>query len=71
MNKKAFEKLVQIIENSVWHNCIYLTQDCYAYEVRNKLGYGARWEFKKDAPIFFRGFVEPPMENGHEMKWRH
>ena len=71
VNERAFKKLEEIIENSVWHNIIVLTQECYAYEIRNELGYGARWEFKKNEPIFFRGFVEPPMENGHELRWRH
>ena len=45
--------------------------ESFAYEIRNALGYGARWEFKPNDKIFFRGFLEPPMENGHELKWRH
>ena len=71
INSKAIKKLNQIIENSVWHNIMYLVDESYAYEIRNPLGYGARWEFKPNEPIFFRGFLEPVMENGHELKWRH
>lgn len=71
VNNHAHGCLEKVIMNAVWHNVMVLSQDCYTYEVRNQNGYGARWEFKKDEPIFFRGFVEPPMENGHELKWRH
>lgn len=42
-------------------------------------GYGARWlailsdsGSKNDRPVLkFRGFVEPMMENGHEVGWKH
>ena len=71
VNSKALKKVNQIVENSVWHNVIYLVEESFAYEIRNALGYGARWEFKPNDKIFFRGFLEPPMENGHELKWRH
>jgi hypothetical protein len=44
------------------------------------LGYGARWSVffiphsgwtKDKFKVKFRGFVEPMMENGHEIGWRH
>ncbi|CAH0520807.1 unnamed protein product [Peronospora belbahrii] len=37
-------------------------------EIRNALGYGARWDAETKA---FRGFLEPPMTNGHKIKWKH
>ena len=55
-------------------------------EVRNHLGYGARWELPPQPPqppqpvvgggdgrppIIFRGFLEPNMPDGHEKGWRH
>jgi hypothetical protein len=49
-----------------------------AYEVRNKEGYGARWTAKlrdnnnnHDISWLFRGFLEPPMEDGHSVGWIH
>lgn len=38
------------------------------FEVREALGYGARWS--ADGSVF-RGFLEPHMEDGHEKGWRH
>jgi hypothetical protein len=56
-------------------------------EIRVASGYGARWTGDWSTTtttttmssqttttplnIQFRGFLEPPMENGHETKWRH
>jgi len=39
-------------------------------EIRNTLGRGARWGLENQV-VFFRGFIEPQMENGHEVGWRH
>jgi hypothetical protein len=38
-----------------------------ADEIRVIQSYGARREFQ-EAGIMFRGFVEPPMEDGHAKK---
>jgi len=62
--------LNRIIENCLWNNVFALPHDLKAYEVRVPQGYGARWEFQQSG-IAFRGFVEPPMEDGHAKKWRH
>lgn len=40
----------------------------HAVEIRLKEGYGIRWT---DSGRQFRGFLEPFMENGHEVGWRH
>lgn len=42
-----------------------LPHEVEAFEVRQDAGYGARW-IKSDDGWVFRGFVEPPMEEGHE-----
>lgn len=47
VNNHAHGCLEKVIMNSVWHNVMVLSADCYTYEVRNENGYGARWEFKK------------------------
>lgn len=38
------------------------------FEVRNIEGYGLRWSQNGHT---FRGFLEPQMENGHEVGWVH
>ena len=48
-------------------------------EVRNILGYGARWEAdwslkgcpEQPVDVVFRGFLEPQMDDGFERGWRH
>jgi hypothetical protein len=70
INEEAMACLVRIIEHCVWNNVFVLPHGLMAYEVRIGQGYGARWEFHQ-AGITFRGFVEPPMEDGHLKKWRH
>ena len=39
-------------------------------EARVPEGYGARWALTADGARF-RGFLEPPMEDGHAKRWRH
>ena len=70
MNQYALNDLEKVIRNSVWHNVFELPHGVKAFEIRVQQGYGARWEFKDDQ-IDFRGFLEPPMEDGHKKKWRH
>lgn len=71
INSNALRCLNFIIENCVWNNVFALPHDAKAYEIRCNPGYGARWEFKSDTEIFFRGFLEPVVEDGHEKRWRH
>eukprot|EP00961_Rhodomonas_salina_P089045 1197722-Rhodomonas_salina.2 len=41
-------------------------------EVRIQEGFGARWSGGfGGVPLQFRGFLEPMMEGGHEVGWRH
>jgi hypothetical protein len=70
INEEALRCLNRIVENGVWNNVFALPHEVMAYEIRVIQGYGARWEFQQ-AGIVFRGFVEPPMEDGHAKKWRH
>lgn len=37
-------------------------------EIRTIEGYGVRWLHDGTE---FRGFLEPQMEDGHEVGWRH
>jgi len=36
-------------------------------KLRIDRGYGIRWQ----TDAIFRGFLEPPMEDGHEKGWKH
>lgn len=71
VNTNALKCIERIVATSVWNNVFILPLDVFAYEIRQERGYGARWEFKKDGSISFRGFLEPPMPDGHLLKWRH
>jgi len=68
-NRRADDKLVEIIGNPAWENVHALPHDVVVYEVRNHQGYGARWECTP--PFKFRGFLEPQMEDGHSVGWVH
>ena len=70
INDEAVRCLERIIACAAWNNVFALPGDAKAYEVRERVGYGARWEFKESG-IAFRGFVEPVMKDGHEKRWRH
>ena len=71
INEHAKYMINLLIRTSVWHNVFILPQNLRAFEIRNISGYGARWEYQENGIITFRGFVEPPMEDGHLKKWRH
>ncbi|CAI2374750.1 unnamed protein product [Moneuplotes crassus] len=66
-NEHAFNKLKQIVQNSVWINIHGLPQDLIIIECRVSEGYGCRWTRDQE----FRGFIEPQMMDGHSKKWRH
>ena len=71
INTSALKCLNHIVHNCIWNNVFALPHEIFAYEIRCFPGYGARWEFKSNGEIFFRGFLEPFIENGHAKKWHH
>ena len=56
------------LENCIWINIHGLPHQIGIIELRNDKGYGIRWEVES---CFFRGFLEPQIENGHEKHWIH
>ena len=70
INEEAVRCVDRIVARAAWNNVFALPGEAKAYEVRERIGYGVRWEFKKEG-IMFRGFVEPVMKDGHEKRWRH
>ncbi|KAF8995979.1 hypothetical protein BDQ17DRAFT_1284769, partial [Cyathus striatus] len=82
INEKALLLFWRIMNGATWRNLHWLPHQVLVYEVRVAEGYGMRWSQNQsnsdDAnvpvskhPWVFRGFVEPMMENGHEVGWRH
>ena len=67
-NDKANKILEKILNECVWINIHGLPHDVGILEIRVEKGYGMRWEINNN---FFRGFLEPQMENGHEKGWIH
>lgn len=82
-NTNANKILVKIFSSIGWLNLHQLPHDMVVFEIRHTDGYGSRCSLglKTDAAVQqlstttqqlqFRGFLEPPMENGHEIGWRH
>lgn len=81
INKNALEILNKVMGNASWRNLHWLPHQVLVYEVRVREGYGMRWSQDQGTAVedkgpnarewIFRGFLEPPMENGHEIGWRH
>ncbi|CAB3983158.1 Hypothetical predicted protein [Paramuricea clavata] len=67
-NEHANQVLDKILADAVWINIHLLPHDVKILEVRNQLGYGARWSYDG---MIFRGFLEPQMSDGHSVGWRH
>lgn len=67
-NVHAMGKVTAILDNATWINIHWLPQDIYILEARQSDGYGARWLADGSS---FRGFLEPQMEGGHDVGWRH
>lgn len=67
-NRVALAKVNEILDTAVWKNIHSLPHAHVTMELRNALGFGARWTIEDQA---FRGFLEPQMANGHESRWRH
>ncbi|GAB5364956.1 hypothetical protein AAMO2058_001014900 [Amorphochlora amoebiformis] len=66
-NAKAFDALKRVLTDAIWLN-IHKTCEGTFLEIRNSLGYGVRWTADS---VSFRGFLEPHVEGGHDVKWRH
>jgi hypothetical protein len=82
INEKALVLFWKIMENATWRNLHWLPHQVLVYEVRVAEGYGMRWsqdhsrcgeEHKggEHRRWVLRGFVEPMIENGHELGWKH
>jgi hypothetical protein len=67
-NDNANIMLNLFLENCIWINIHGLPHQIGIIELRNDKGYGIRWEVES---CFFRGFLEPQIENGHEKHWIH
>ncbi|CAG5117240.1 unnamed protein product [Candidula unifasciata] len=67
-NEHAMKILNKILDNAVWINIYWLPHYSCIIEVRQNQGYGIRWSVDGSR---FRGLLEPPMVNGHEVGWRH
>ncbi|GAB5593158.1 hypothetical protein Unana1_08058 [Umbelopsis nana] len=73
-NETANIALAKIMNRPIWRNLHELPHNTLAYEIRHEKGYGARWTATIDngrAIWMFRGFLEPPMEDGHSVGWVH
>jgi len=82
INENALSLFRKVMDGATWRNLHWLPHQVLVYEVRVPEGYGMRWSQDQkldnddnnidvDGPWIFRGFVEPMMEDGHEMGWRH
>ena len=81
INERSLRLLWKVMDNATWRNLHWLPHEVLVYEVRVVEGYGMRWSQdqvdrsdgvkKENRPWIFCGFVEPSMENGHALKWRH
>ena len=70
-NAHARAVLERVLAEAVWLNA-HCTGGLAEplFEARVPEGYGARWALTADGARF-RGFLEPPMEDGHAKRWRH
>ncbi|OAX41826.1 hypothetical protein K503DRAFT_780367 [Rhizopogon vinicolor AM-OR11-026] len=81
INERALALFERVVDKSTWRNIHWLPHQVLVYEVRVEEGYGMRWSQDRSVlesgegtellPWSFRGFVEPMMENGHEIGWKH
>ena len=78
-NHDAEQLVLKLLEEAIWINIHTFggMEGQPVLEIRVESGYGARWTAEcingdrilKN--VMFRGFLEPQMEDGHEVKWRH
>ena len=71
INANALELFWKVMNAATWKNLHWLPHQVLVFEARVQEGYGMRWCQVGDGPWQLRGFVEPMMENGHELGWRH
>lgn len=83
INERALILFERVVDNSTWRNLHWLPHQVLVYEARVAEGYGMRWSQDRSVlesggvvvaglPSWtFRGFVEPMIENGHEVGWKH
>ncbi|KAI8898725.1 hypothetical protein BC833DRAFT_620068 [Globomyces pollinis-pini] len=67
-NQLANKILLEILKQAIWFNIHRLPHDIFVLEIRVQEGFGLRWNSDGSS---FRGFLEPMMENGHELGWVH
>lgn len=67
-NEVARSTLLRILEHCTWMNIHLFPHEVIVLEIRVESGFGCRWDLTSG---FFRGFVEPYMENGYEVGWIH
>eukprot|EP00730_Choanoeca_flexa_P017844 TRINITY_DN8635_c0_g1_i1.p1 TRINITY_DN8635_c0_g1~~TRINITY_DN8635_c0_g1_i1.p1 ORF type:complete len:297 (+),score=18.57 TRINITY_DN8635_c0_g1_i1:226-1116(+) len=67
-NEHAMTVLDKLLAGACWVNTHRLPHDIFVVEVRNRRGYGCRWSI--DGKLF-RGFLEPQIEGGHDIGWKH
>jgi hypothetical protein len=71
-NINAVRVLARIVDDVMWLNVHALPHDTLVFEMRNSMQYGARWELSRDRRrCEFRGFLEPQLDDGHALGWRH
>jgi hypothetical protein len=71
-NVNAVRVLARIVDDVAWLNVHALPHDTLVFEMRNAAQYGARWELTRDRRrCEFRGFLEPQLDDGHAVGWRH
>lgn len=77
-NTRALEVLERLLDGVVWKNVHALPpfsedNSVVTMEIRDSKGYGARWEIRcsDEEGYSFRGFLEPPMTDGHAKGWKH
>lgn len=75
INERALALFDRVMDNATWQNLHWSPHRVLVYEVRVETGYGMRWVRAVggcvDSRWMLRGFVEPMMENGHQVGWRH
>jgi len=79
---EATQRIIQhLLSTCVWinlHRFAGLPEGNLVLEIRQIEGYGARWlisnalqDVTDQCNVQFRGFLEPQVPDGHEMRWRH
>ncbi|KAF7984155.1 hypothetical protein HWV62_16816 [Athelia sp. TMB] len=87
INENSLLLFSKVMNDASWRNLHWLPHQVLVYEIRVPAGFGMRWSQDrspnggtesegrgmdtKEKPWMFRGFLEPQMDNGHEVGWRH